>query len=766
MSSRFPLCRFLFLFFGLKLLAGAGFAADLQVAPQQFSQEIAHRFSQKDGLPNGHAQLLECVANGPIRVFIDGTWYQFKESRWAAETELNPARDNEFAFYESQGRPARADVPWREVRQLLCRGPQSFVMTSSKIIRVENGQSIDLGWAEHGSLNQMALDPSSVLHVASSDGLFRQARNGWQRIQVPDKGGRDWAVRDVLGVGFDSSGRLWFATKAGVGCRTAEGWRFYEGKDGLPWNDFTWVAPGPAGQMWFSTHLGAICFNGLDWQYRQGPLWLPHDDVRAVAVDSQGTAWFATAGGVGSIERRAMTLAQKADWYEQEIAQYIKRTPFGFVAEAWLRRPADKSSADPQDSDNDGLWTSMYGAGECFAYAATHDPRARERAKAAFEALRFLQVVTQNCQHAPPKGYIARTIRPTTWPDPNIGRLASDLRDQQHDKLWKAYEPRWPRSADGQWFWKSDTSSDELDGHFFFYPLYYDFCAETDAERERVRQVVRGVTDHLITHGFCLVDFDGKPTRWGVYGPQYLNQDPYWWPERGLKSLSLLCYLSVAAHITGDEKYERAARDLIEHDGYAHNAMCAKIQHGPGSGNQSDDEMAFMCYYGLLRCSHDEALKSLIRYSFFQYWVNEAPEMNPFFNFAYAGQNLTANVNGVWGPISLKPWPGWLEDGMATLYGFPMDRLNWSHKNSHRLDVAGLPKVRSNDLDTPDEPRTRGYRVNGKVLPVENRYFTHWNTDPWQLDYGGNGEELAAGTVFLLPYYMGMYHGFIEKPGK
>jgi len=54
--------------------------------------------------------------------------------------------------------------------------------------------------------------------------------------------------------------------------------------------------------------------------------------------------------------------------------------------------------------------------------------------------------------------------------------------------------------------------------------------------------------------------------------------------------------------------------------------------------------------------------------------------------------------------------------------------------------------------------------MNGKVLPVENRHFNHWNTDPWQLDYGGNGHELAAGTVFLLPYYMGLYHGFIDRP--
>ena len=57
----------------------------------------------------------------------------------------------------------------------------------------------------------------------------------------------------------------------------------------------------------------------------------------------------------------------------------------------------------------------------------------------------------------------------------------------------------------------------------------------------------------------------------------------------------------------------------------------------------------------------------------------------------------------------------------------------------------------------------RGHRNNGKVLPVSERFFHHWNTDPWTLDYGGRGTTLGSGTVFLLPYYMGLYHGYIEK---
>ena len=738
-------------------------AADVIPVPQRFRQEIAHQYTDKEGLPRGPIQLLDCGPSGTVKAFVAGNWYGFQQNRWVIQESLRPAKDNEFALSDRLGQEVRLEVAWRDVRQVVCRGSISYLALSRKIFR-SGKDRIEEVWPDSRSVNQMALDADAVLYVASDDGLFRQQTDGWQRIEAQDATGRDWAVRDVLGVGFDSNGFLWIATKAGVGCRNEKGWRFYEGKDGLPWNDFTGIASGEHSEMWFATHLGAIGFDGAEWRYLQGRCWLPGDDVTAIATDSQGTVWFATADGLASLERRTMTLAQKAELYEDEIERYIKRTPYGFVAEASLRKQADKSSADPQDSDNDGLWTAMYGAGECFAYAATREDRAKQRAKKAFEALRFLQKVTQGCAHAPPKGFIARTIRPSDWPDPNVGRLESDLREQQHDRLWKAYEPRWPKSADGKWFWKSDTSSDELDGHFFFYPLYYDLCADSEVERKRVREVVRDVTDHLMAHEFALVDHDGKPTRWAVYGPKSLNQDPNRWEERGLNSLSILCYLTVAAHVTGERKYLEEARKLVDRHGYALNAMYAKVQQGPGSGNQSDDEMAFMCYYGLLRYSPDQNLKALIRYSFFRYWANEAPELNPFFNFAYAAHNLEARTISPWGEFSLKPWPGWLDNAMATLYGLPLDRLNWAHRNSHRLDVVSLPPVRSSDLTAPDRPKERGYLVNGKVLPVQNRHFTHWNTDPWQLDYGGNGEQLAAGTVFLLPYYMGLYHGFIDKP--
>jgi hypothetical protein len=746
----------------LGLVPGAACGAGITPIPQRFLQESATRVGADAGLPAQGIQLLDLQADGAPMVFAEGRWHELADARWRIADDLTPRSDREFVLRDPAGAPATVGLPWRDVIQVLRRDGKVWLATAADPMSLVQGQARSLGWPSRFRVRQIALS-AGALHVASDAGLFQQLSNGWQRVAVSDGAGRSWATEGVLGVAFDAQDRLWFATKAGVGCRTAAGWQFYEGKDGLPWNDFTGIAAGADGAVWFGTRLGAVRFEDGQWHYRQGPRWLPHDDVRQIVADARGTVWLATAGGLGRIERAPMTLAAKADHYEDEIARFIKRTPYGYVAEARLRTPADRRSADPQDSDNDGLWTAMYGAGECFAYAATRDPNARQRATKAFEALRFLQTVTQGGPHAPPKGFVARTVRPRDWPDPNVGGLERDREAQKSDRLWKVYEPRWPLSADGQWYWKSDTSSDELDGHYFFYPLYCDLCAETDAEKARVREVVRDLTDHLIAHGFALMDHDGRPTRWAVFGPQFLNRDPMWWPERGLNSLSILSYLAVAAHVTGDDKYTAAARELVERHGYAQNLMNAKVQHGPGSGNQSDDEMAFMCFYNLLRYSNDDALKAQVRFSFYRAWANEAPEMNPFFNFAYAAHNLDATIANPWGQYPIGPWPGWLDDARTTLVGFPLDRLNWTHRNSHRLDIQPLDRQAAADLHEPD-PGRRGRRVNGKVIPVENRYFTHWNTDPWALDCGGQGEELGAGTVFLLPYYMGLYHGFVEKP--
>ena len=755
---------FAWVLLGMAVATGApadGFPAP---APQAFLQEVADRFTSDPGAPKGPVSMLVEGPDRSVRAHARGTWYEHQNGRWRTLPMGAQGPANRFVFPDAEGQGITAEgISASSVIQLLPVGQGFLLVTTHGLHRWESGKWTREAWPEGWSIAQLAVTRDGTWWAACSHGLVRRTASGWEPESILDAGDRAWAVRSVSGVAEDTSGRLWFATKAGVGCRTPKGWRFFEGKDGLPWNEFTGIATGPEGEVWFTTSRGVIRWDGTDFHYRQGPRWLPSDAVAQGLIQAGGRAWFATSDGVASIDRQPMTLAQKAEHYEREIDQYIRRTPYGFTAEAPLKVAGDRGSAAPEDSDNDGLWTAMYGAGECFSHAATRDPKAKARAKRVFEALRFLQKVTQGGNPAPPKGYVARTIRPVEWPDPNVGRLEQDREEARRDGLWKVYEPRWPKSADGRWYWKSDTSSDELDGHFFFHAAYFDHVAETPEEKDRCREVVRDLADHLVGQGFNLVDIDGKPTRWGQFGPESVNRDERWVAERGLNSLSILSYLAVAAHVTGDPRYSDAARELVQRHGYAQNLMFPKVQFGPGSGNHSDDEMAFMCFYNLLRYGKDPTVTDRVRYSFYAYWAMEAPERNPFFNFLFAADARGRSIRNVWGEFPVSPWPGWHEDAMATLRGFPMDRLNWPHQNSHRLDVVRLPRQQARDLYDP-RPEHRGHRVDGKVLPVENRHFEHWNTDPWTLDYGGGGNVLGSGTVFLLPYYLGLYHGFIEKP--
>jgi hypothetical protein len=455
--------------------------------------------------------------------------------------------------------------------------------------------------------------------------------------------------------------------------------------------DFTGVASAPDGTVWFGSKIGAVEWSGTAFRYRQGPGWLPGDVVHDLVVAANGDVIVATDGGTGWIAARSTTLAEKARHYEAIIDESISRTEHGFVATADLDVPGDASTARRIDSDNDGLWTAMYGAAQCFAYAHDRSADAKRRADRAFRTLTFLQEVTQGGEHAPPPGFPARTVLPGDGPDPNVGQEARDRQTRETDPHWKMLEPRWPKSADGRWWWKADTSSDELDGHYFF-----------------------------------------------------------------------LAYLAIDAHVTGEARYEAAAEALRRDHAYDANALSPKVQLGVGSGNQSDDEMAFMNLYHLVRYTSDPGLRLAFLGAFHRSWLLERPERNPFFHFAFVATAQEAGADGSVDPSARDALGGadWLDDSIETLVLLPFDRCQWRHTNTHRLDLVRLSATQSIDPGRPGHV-PRGYRVDGKVLPVDERSFAHWNTDPWCLDQGGDGRELASGTVFLLPWHMGRYHGFL-----
>jgi hypothetical protein len=761
--------------FSLTLILPAAASAQAGVFPI----EIKHVFTTEQGLPDNR---IDCIADTTSAVYA-GTAHglsRFDGNKWLPVNGLTRdpvelcAALGDSLYVVSQIGLQRvsaksvtppAAIPAGRPLALGVNNKALYLATDAGLYRanpdVARFTQVNLP-ASAKDIRQIALSPAGELAVAAPEGLFVMSPTGGWSTEYPQEGPRSWVPKDVRAVAYDSEGRLWFASPQGAGYRDADGWKLFTGAEGLPYDDFTTITAGEHGVVWFGTSLGAIRFDGKTkiWEYRQGLSWLPDDRICAIAVSPNGDAWFATAKGVGLIERKPITFAEKAHYFEDEIDKRHRRTPYGYVAPVELPIAGDKSKWVQHDTDNDGLWTAMYGAGECFAYAATHDPLAKQRARKAFEALRFLSQVTQGGEHPAPPGFPARSILPTSGRDPNISD--SPERNIQmratRDHLWKLLWPRWPKSADGKWYWKSDTSSDELDGHYFFYAQYYDLVAETPQEKDDVRKVVRAVTDHLLEHNYSLVDWDGTPTRWAVYDPVTINDSPDHWSDRGLNSLSILSYLKVAEHTTGDPKYTQAYRKLITEDKYAMNLMVAKISGGQGSGNHSDDEMAFMSYYDLIKYETNDDLLARYAYSLANYWRGTQPEMNPFFDFVAAASLRGKKVSDPFQTLDLTPTGNWLDDSLDTLRRLPLDRIDWKHTNSRRKDIVPVRSLTPDDNDQEDV----GYRMDGRVLPVDESFFDFWNHNPYNLNTGGDGHDLGDGAVFLLPYYLGLYLGFIQ----
>lgn len=607
------------------------------------------------------------------------------------------------------------------------------------------------------------------IFVGTENGLYRFSSmdKKWQEILPQDKKYK-WAPYHVAALTVDSKGQLWFGAEQGVGCFKENQWKLYSGKEGLPYNNFTCAAAGPDGIVWFGTEKGAIRFENGQFHYRFSLRWLPDDFVNAIVVQKNGTAWIATNKGVGQIIPKSITFDEKAEYFIYQTETRHQR--MGFIAPNELVIPYDTASFKFGISDNDGMYTSMYGAAQAFRYAATGEKQAKELAERSLKACKWLVDIT----HEP--GFPARVIVPYDWPEPLANPEYShqmNLRVQQNDPFWKDINPRFVKSKDGKYLWKCDTSSDELAGHYFFYGVYYDLVAETEEEKKPVREVVAAITDHLIRNGFVLRDHDGKPTRWGNFSPEYCNS-VWGWDQRGLNSMMMLSFLNVAKHVTGDPKYDEVATMLREKYNYHINAMHGKEFFPPGNVVPWDNNLCLMSMFGLINYEENPELLIMYRMSLENSWLHISKQKNAFWDALYAamaGHFASKAENDFFSSGEIFPEAGGftklvvkelaefphLGDGIKdNLERIPLDLIGYRMDNTHRLDV---------EFDrTPGQKPTMGWRNDGFALPVDERGHVRQDRDGFELDFqevgGGNAEQ--EGTFFLLPYYMAQYFKLIK----
>lgn len=556
--------------------------------------------------------------------------------------------------------------------------------------------------------------PDGMVFIGTNRGLFR--RRGDEILQVsPHSAGQNVSDRlldpDIRALAADADG-LWIGTAHGLNYYVGDAWFAFTGEDGLPLLDITHLAVGGDGVLWIGTPAGAIRFHAGQWRTYAGRRWLPDDAVTGLQIEANG-CWICTATGAAHIACVPMTFPQKATHYERITAARHNRR--GYVTACRLPRAGDLESFLCEASDNDGLWTSLYICAESFRYAVTGEAEARELAVRSLHALLDLVRVTGI------PGFPARAL------------IRAGERVLQSDP-----GPNWlPSPVEPDVLYKNDTSSDELAGHYLAWYVCSTLAADAE-ERAAIAAACRAVTDHILDHHYTLVGPSGKRTTWGVWSPEVLNDDPDWAAERGLNSLEILSHLKVAAHLCGDDRFAEAYRSLIVRHGYALNTVRQKILPPAGENNHSDDELAACAYYPLLMLEKDPFLRRLYLLSLERTHAILRPEKSPFYNFLYGA--LTGGKDCDAGSAV-----EWLRDA-------PWDLRHWTVQNSHRADIRHDPA-----------PGRFGEKQGLQVLSPRERQVTKWNQNPYALDGGGDGMGEEDGAFWLLPYWMGRYHGLIAE---
>ncbi len=491
----------------------------------------------------------------------------------------------------------------------------------------------------------------------------------------------------------------------------------------MPWTELTTIR-NIDGKIWFGSTSGAmLLLDDGKFSYYASKRWVPSDNIIDIAKGPENSVLILTDNGLGRIYFDEMTLAEKADFYDKQVRSRHIRV--GFNATVVGMKDGDVTTGRMENSDNDGLWTSMYLGGETFRYSVTKSAEALQNIRESLDAMERLYTINPMKSGFPSRSYERAGY--------NVG-----------------HEP-WRPTEDPEWDWKSTTSSDEAIGHVFVFGAIAELV-DVEPIRTQAIKLLDALMQHIVDNDLYLIDFDGKHTTWGRWNPEYVNDFPTNIGDRKLNSSNIVAMLQTAYHFTNKEIYKEKAFELMNEHGYLENLMRPIKEIGvasdhaddwakmlSGDWNHSDDEMYYLGYWGLYRYAFNDDLKSKFKEAIVDHWEAERPEKEGLWNIMTA---LVGDENYDF------------EEAIWYLQEYPLDLIGWTIKNSHRKDIDLLP------------PNFRG-QTTKEILPPDELPINRHNANRFELDWGSNGHnEFSAGDIWLLPYWIGRYLGVIGEPVK
>jgi hypothetical protein len=542
---------------------------------------------------------------------------------------------------------------------------------------ISDGQNIEL-------VNQSGRLWEGKLQSAILDIQYQQSKNGFWILTTNSLSYFSPSTKKVIAV-FNSKDLTCFKlleTKALLGTRN--GYLEFDlsshkpiGKihQRLPQTGIT-VIEEINGMLWFGSERGAFMLdNNGRFNYYASERWLPGDRVIDIAKGEDNTVLILTDKGLGKICFENMNLYKKAMYYEEQVRQ--RHIRYGFYCDYVRIQNGDVSTAALAPHDSDNLWTSMYLVSQLFRWLVTHEAEARQNCLESFEAMERLHTI----QAVP--GFFGRSFERS-----GIAEFKDEHRKNVENYWYPGYAhtpSSWHHATDEEWDWRGASSSDQTVGQFFALTLVAQYMDDENM-KQRAIQLIDRLTGHIVDSDLKLIDYDGRPTLWGIWNPEYVNRFPEMVGDRKLYSSNIISFLQTAYHFTGKEKYKDKAMELLYKNGYLKNLMRPVSQIGKapenadnwskelsGGWNDSDDEMYFLAYWGLYPYAFNDTLKEQYRQAIKDHWNFKRPDKDGLWNLCYA---MTGDSNFD------------LHETIWYLKEMPLDLINWNIHNSDRKDLV------------------------------------------------------------------------------
>ncbi|MFH1529821.1 MAG: hypothetical protein ABIK09_03695 [Pseudomonadota bacterium] len=525
------------------------------------------------------------------------------------------------------------------------------------------------------------------------------------------------------------------------------------GLDELPTGGIHALAGWEESEIWALGHdIGATSVHpeGVHSDHFHSKRWLPAEQANGLAFDADGGLWVATPGGVSHLWKEKIALDDKAAVMQDHLDTWHWR--LGFVSlyahgvDPWDPVPGTQLL---NDDDNDGQWTEEALAAFCYAYQVTGDEAYYEAGRKAVEGMfQLFDVPAADFAAAGLGfGYPARSVVRD-----DEGAIFDNKATQSNWHLVDHWDGH-------QYYWKDDTSSDEVTGHLYGLAIYHDLCAKDDGEREEVAHHLAGMIGYILDNDYKLLDLDGEPTTHGHWAPEDLALavdgveeccETYgleicagkcvesYYGGGFLNSVEILGGLLAAWHVSGEDRFLEAYEELITEHRYdevatfGENVLTWTNSH---MANYCDHELADLSFLTLLRYEPYPARRALWEQQVLASFEYESGERNPLKTLVIA--STQEEVAG-------------LAAGTRTLLEYPSDLRDWLVDNSHRLDV---------ERDGEDR---HGSPQFATALPYDEIHLMRWDSNPYRISKGGDGTTRLTPTFWLLPYWGLRYHGAIS----